>query len=141
MLFAAILLLPAPAGMAEPARRVMALGAWMATWWFTTPVALEATALLPLVLLPLLGVANFDRAATPYANNVIFLFLGGFFIAAAMERWNLHKRVAYAVLGAVGTEARRVVLAFMIATCFISMWISNTATSVMMMPKIGRAHV
>ena len=112
----------------------MALGAWMATWWFTTPVALEATALLPLVLLPLLGVANFDRAATPYANNVIFLFLGGFFIAAAMERWNLHKRVAYAVLGAVGTEARRVVLAFMIATCFISMWISNTATSVMMMP-------
>lgn len=126
--------MPVPDGMAEPARRVMALAAWMATWWFTTPVALEATALLPLVLLPLLGVANFDRAASPYANNVIFLFLGGFFIAAAMERWNLHKRVAYTILAAVGTDARRVVLAFMMATCFISMWISNTATSVMMMP-------
>ena len=130
----AILLLPAPDGMAEPARRVMALAVWMATWWFTTPVSLEATALLPLVVLPLLGVASFDRAASPYANNVIFLFLGGFFIAAAMERWNLHKRVAYSILALVGTDARRVVLAFMIATCFISMWISNTATAVMMMP-------
>ena len=134
LLFAAILVLPAPDGMSEAARRVAALGAWMATWWFSTPVALEATALLPLALLPLLGVASFDRAATPYANNVIFLFLGGFFVAAAMERWGLHKRVAYGILAAVGTDARRVVLAFMLATCFISMWISNTATSVMMMP-------
>lgn len=133
-LFLAVLLLPAPGGMTAPAQRVAALTAWMATWWLATPVPLQATALLPLVMLPILGVANFDRAAAPYANNVIFLFLGGFFIAAAMERWGLHKRVAYTILHAVGTDARRVVLAFMLATAFISMWISNTATAVMMMP-------
>lgn len=134
LLFAAALLLPAPAGMSAEAQRVMALTLWMATWWLSVPVPLEATALLPLVALPLLGVAPFDRAAVPYANSVIFLFMGGFFIAAAMERWGLHRRVAFAILAAVGTDARRVVLAFMLATCFISMWISNTATAVMMMP-------
>jgi len=134
LLFALIFALPGPSGMSEPAHRVLALSGWMATWWMTVPVPLEATALLPLVTLPLLGVASFDLAARPYANSVIFLFLGGFFIAAAMERWGLHRRVAYAILGAVGTDARRVVLAFMIATAFVSLWISNTATAVMMMP-------
>ncbi len=134
LLFLLVLLLPAPAAMSEPAHRVAALTAWMATWWLATPVPLQATALLPLVMLPVLGVAGFDQAAAPYANNVIFLFLGGFFIAAAMERWGLHKRVAFGILALVGTDARRVVLAFMLATGFISMWISNTATAVMMMP-------
>jgi sodium-dependent dicarboxylate transporter 2/3/5 len=134
LLFLLVLLLPAPAAMSEPAHRVAALTAWMATWWLATPVPLQATALLPLVMLPVLGVASFDQAAAPYANNVIFLFLGGFFVAAAMERWGLHKRVAFGILAVVGTDARRVVLAFMLATGFISMWISNTATAVMMMP-------
>lgn len=134
LLFAVVLLLPAPAGMTAPAHRVAALTCWMASWWLATPVPLPATALLPLVVLPILGVQSFDRAAAPYANNIIFLFLGGFFLAAAMERWGLHRRVAYAILGVVGTDARRVVLAFMLATAFISMWISNTATAVMMMP-------
>lgn len=133
-LFLAVLLLPPAAGMSLPAQRVAALTCWMATWWLSTPVPLEATALLPLVCLPALGVSGFDRAAGPYANPVIFLFMGGFFIAAAMERWNLHQRVAYGILRLVGTDERRVVLAFMLATGFISMWISNTATSVMMMP-------
>ena len=134
LLFLLVLLVPAPVTMSAPAHRVAALTAWMATWWLSTPVPLQATALLPLVMLPVLGVAGFDQAAAPYANNVIFLFLGGFFIAAAMERWGLHKRVAFGILALVGTDARRVVLAFMLATGFISMWISNTATAVMMMP-------
>lgn len=134
LLFAVVLLLPAPAGMTGPAHRVAALTVWMAVWWLSTPVPLQATALLPLVMLPILGVRSFDAAAAPYANNIIFLFLGGFFLAAAMERWGLHRRVAFAILGVVGTDARRVVLAFMLATGFISMWISNTATAVMMMP-------
>lgn len=133
LLFITILALPAPHGMTEPAHRTAALAVWMAAWWLTVPVPLQATALLPLLALPLLGVAGFDRAAVPYANNVIFLFLGGFFIAAAMERWGLHRRLAYAVLAAVGTDARRVVLAFIVSTAFVSMWISNTATAVMMM--------
>ncbi len=133
-LFVIALLAAPPAGMSAPAQRVFALTLWMATWWLTTPVPLQATALLPLVWIPVLGVMPFDRTAAPYANTVIFLFLGGFFLAAAMERWNLHKRVAYAILSVVGTDARRVVLAFMAATAFISMWISNTATTVMMMP-------
>ena len=134
LLFTLVLLFPAPEGMSEGALRVAALTLWMATWWMTVPVPLEATALLPLVVLPLTGVTSFDRAAGPYANSVIFLFLGGFFLAAAMERWGLHKRVAYNILAAVGTDSNRVVFAFMAATCFISMWISNTATAVMMMP-------
>ncbi len=133
-LFALVLLLPAPEGMPAAAQRVAALAIWMATWWLTVPVPLQATALLPLVTLPALGVSPFDRASSPYANSVIFLFLGGFFIAAAMERWGLHKRFAYGILALVGTDARRVVLAFMAVTAFISMWISNTATTVMMMP-------
>ncbi len=140
-LFALILLAEPPAGMSPGAHRTAALACWMACWWLTVAVPLEATALLPLVALPLFGgvvegrgAAGIERAAAPYANSVIFLFLGGFFLAAAMERWGLHRRVAYAILATVGTDATRVVLAFMLATAFISMWISNTATAVMMMP-------
>ena len=105
---------------------------------------LEATSLLPVAILPLLRVGSIERATAPYANSVIFLFLGGFFLAAAMERWSLHKRLAYAILSLVGTDKRRVVLAFMVATGFLSMWISNTAAAVMMLPMamavIALAH-
>jgi len=132
--FALILALPAPAGMSAAAQRVAALAAWMAVWWITTAVPLEVTSLLPVAVLPLLRVGSIERAAAPYANSVVFLCLGGFFLAAAMERWSLHKRLAYTILGLVGTEKRRVVLAFMVATGFLSMWISNTAAAVMMLP-------
>lgn len=144
-LFLALLATPAPAGMSAPAHRVAALAGWMAVWWLSTAVPLEVTALLPLAVLPLLSAGTIEQAATPYANSVIFLFLGGFFIAAAMERWHLHKRIAFAILRMVGTDARRVVLAFMLATAFLSMWISNTAAAVMMLPmamavqKLARA--
>jgi len=132
--FVLLLVLPAPSGLGAAAQRVAALAVWMGTWWLTTAVALEVTSLLPIALLPLLGVGSVERAAAPYANSVVFLFLGGFFIAAAMERWSLHKRLAYGILLLVGTDRRRVVLAFMLATGFLSMWISNTATAVMMLP-------
>jgi sodium-dependent dicarboxylate transporter 2/3/5 len=120
--------------MSPPAQRVAALAVWMGVWWLSAAVPLEVTALLPLALLPLLGVGGIERAAAPYANSVIFLFLGGFFVAASMQRWGLHRRIALAILRLVGTGARQVVFAFALATAFMSMWISNTAAAVMMLP-------
>ena len=106
----------------------------MAIWWVTEAIPIPATALLPLVLFPLLGILSIDAAAAPYANPVIYLFLGGFLIAAAMQRWDLHKRIALMVILWVGTEPVRLVGGFMLATGFLSMWVSNTATAVMMLP-------
>jgi sodium-dependent dicarboxylate transporter 2/3/5 len=106
----------------------------MALWWLTGVVPLEATAILPLVTLPLLDLGALETVAVSYADPVIFLFLGGFLIAAALERWELHRRFASLTLRIVGTSPRRVVLAFLVTTGFISMWISNTAAAVMMFP-------
>jgi sodium-dependent dicarboxylate transporter 2/3/5 len=106
----------------------------MAVWWLSAVVPLEATALLPLVLLPPVDVAPLTEIAPSYADPIIFLFLGGFFLAATLERWDLHKRFALATVRAVGTKAPRVVLAFMLTSAVASMWISNTATAVMMLP-------
>jgi solute carrier family 13 (sodium-dependent dicarboxylate transporter), member 2/3/5 len=131
---AAVWILPAPAGVPPAAHAVAGLAAWMAVWWLTAVVPLAVTALLPLALLPLITPLGIDRAARPYADPIIFLFLGGFFLAAATERWTLHRRLALAVIGAIGTEPRRLVLGLMLATAFVSMWISNTATAVMMLP-------
>jgi len=129
-----VLLLPAPVGLAPEAWRVAGLAGWMAVWWLSAVVPLEATALLPLVLLPVLRVAPLTEIAPSYADPIIFLFLGGFFLAATLERWDLHKRFALATVRAVGTKAPRVVLAFMLTSAVASMWISNTATAVMMLP-------
>jgi sodium-dependent dicarboxylate transporter 2/3/5 len=123
-----------PAGMSDPAWRVAGLAGWMALWWVTTVIPLEATALLPLFVLPLTTGRPLDAVAAPYADPVIFLFLGGFFIAAALERWDLHHRLATATLRVVGASPRRIVLAFLLTTAFVSMWISNTAAAVMMLP-------
>lgn len=145
-LFAVALLVPAPEGLAPAAQRVLGLTLWMGTWWLSGAVALEVTSLLPILLLPLLGVRNVEQASAPYANSIIFLFLGGFFIAAAMQRWDLHKRIAFGILVLVGTDARRVVLALMLASAFLSMWISNTAAAVMLLPmgmavlRLARDH-
>jgi sodium-dependent dicarboxylate transporter 2/3/5 len=125
----------APAGLTPAGARVLGVAAWMTIWWLTGPVPLGATALLPLVLFPVLGVASPREAATPYANEFIFLFLAGFMLAAALERWNAHARVAYTIVGSVGTAGgRRVVFGVMLSTAFISLWISNTATTAMMYP-------
>jgi sodium-dependent dicarboxylate transporter 2/3/5 len=123
--------------MPPTAHTVAGLAAWMALWWLTTALPLAVTALLPLALLPLITPIRIEQIARPYADPIIFLFLGGFFLAAATERWQLHRRLALAVIGIVGTSPPRLVLALMLATAFISMWISNTATAVMMLPLAG----
>jgi sodium-dependent dicarboxylate transporter 2/3/5 len=134
VLFVVVLLLPPPAGLPPAGWRTAAVALLMAVWWMTEAIPIPATALLPLVLFPVLGVLEMPDAAAPYANHLIFLFMGGFFIAMAMQRWNLHRRIALSIIAAVGTGPRRLVLGFMLATAFLSMWISNTATTAMMLP-------
>jgi solute carrier family 13 (sodium-dependent dicarboxylate transporter), member 2/3/5 len=132
--FVAILLMPSPAGMNESGQRMLAVVALMAIWWVGEGTSLAVTALLPLVLFPLLGIMPSKQVAPNYANHLIFLFLGGFMIALAMEKWNFHKRLALWIINAMGTDPKRIVLGFMIATAFLSMWISNTASTMMMLP-------
>ncbi len=133
-LFILMLLLPAPPGMAPKAQKMAAIALLMATWWITEAVPIPVTALLPLVFYPALGIMGTREAAPNYTDQLVFLFLGGFLIAAAMTKWNLHRRIALHTIRAVGTGPYRLVLGFMIATAFLSMWISNTATVLMMLP-------
>lgn len=128
------LLVAAPVSLSAPGRQVLGIAGWMAVWWLGEPVPLGATSLLPIVLFPLLGVRSAKDAAAPYANELVFLFLAGFLLAAALEKWNAHSRIAYGIVSGIGGGARRAVLAVMLATGFISMWISNTATAAMMYP-------
>ncbi len=123
-----------------PASRLAAVALLMAIWWVTDAIPLFATALLPLVLYPLLGIMSGHDTAPIYFNSTIVLFLGGFMIALTMEKWNLHRRIALNIIHAVGGGPARIVLGFMIAAAFLSMWISNTATAVMMVP-IGLAII
>ncbi len=132
--FFLLLLLPAPDIFTAEAWRVLALAAFMLIWWVTEAVSISVTALLPLVGLPILGIDDFRTVAAPYASPVVFLFMGGFMIALAMEKWNLHQRIALNIVRLTGTNANGVILGFMLATALLSMWISNTATAVMMFP-------
>jgi sodium-dependent dicarboxylate transporter 2/3/5 len=132
--FVVALLVPPPGGLTVPGWRTAAVAVLMATWWMTEAIPIEATALLPLALFPTLGVLDASAASEPYANELIFLFMGGFFLAVTMEKWGLHKRIALRIMSAVGTSPNRLVLGFMLATAFLSMWISNTATAAMMLP-------
>ncbi|MDP3533884.1 DASS family sodium-coupled anion symporter [Halomonas sp. M1] len=129
-----LLVLGAPDGMPVAAWRVVALTAWMAVWWILEPVPMPVTALLPIALLPLLGVVDVNAAAAPYANPLIFLFLGGFMLAEAIQRWNLHRRIALGVLTVAGKRPDHLVAGFMGATALLSMWVSNTATAALMVP-------
>ena len=115
-------------------RATAAVAGWMAVWWLSEAIPVYATALLPLVLLPLLGAASMAGAAAPYAHEVIFLFMGGFLIALTMERWGLHRRLALLALRVAGDRPVRIVGVFMAVTAVLSMWVSNTATAVMMLP-------
>jgi sodium-dependent dicarboxylate transporter 2/3/5 len=110
------------------------VGVLMAVWWATEAVPIAVTALLPIVLFPLLGIATIQDTTAPYANKVIYLFLGGFIVAFAMQRWNLHRRIALNVLQHVGGNGRSLVGGFMVASAVISMWVMNTSTTMMLLP-------
>lgn len=114
--------------------RVLTMALWMVIWWIGEAVPVPVTALLPLVLLPYLGVFNIAQSIAPYANPIIFLFMGGFMIALALEKHKLHLRIALNILKLTGTSGDGIILGFMISTALLSMWISNTATAVMMLP-------
>lgn len=121
-------------GLPENACRVLAAAAWMLVWWVAEAVPLGVTSVLPMVLFPLMGIAGIAETTAPYGSHFVFLFMGGFLIALALERWDLHKRFALSVLVLAGGRPRRLIAGFMIATAALSMWISNTATTLMMLP-------
>ncbi len=129
-----MLLVPSPEGLSDAAWYTAAVGLWMAIWWIAEAIPIAATALIPLVAFPLLGIQPIRETAAPYANPLIFLFLGGFLIAVALQRWNLHRRIALSIVRGVGMKPASIVIGFILASAFLSMWVSNTATALMMLP-------
>lgn len=138
ILFLIFLILPEPGDMQPQAMHVAAVAILMAVWWITEAIPIPATALLPIILFPALGVQDGGTVTMSYANHLIYLFLGGFLIAVTVEKWNLHRRIALHTIRLVGVSPDRIILGFMLATAFLSMWISNTAATMMMM-TIGMA--
>ena len=134
LIFVGMIALDPPGDMPEKAWIVAGIGLMMAVWWVLEAIPIPATALVPIALFPLFGISSIKATAAPYANPLIFLFLGGFIIALAMERWNLHRRIAINILRIVGSNPAALVGGFMAATAFLSMWVSNTATATMMLP-------
>ena len=124
-LFLLILFLPVPEEMKPKAMKTAAIAVLMAVWWITEAIPIPATSLLPIVLYPVLGIMGSKEVTLPYANHLIYLFMGGFFITVTMERWNLHKRIAINTIRLFGSSPTRLVLGFMTATAFLSMWIST----------------
>ncbi|KOX91460.1 anion transporter [Haloarcula rubripromontorii] len=138
-LFASVLLF-SPFDILSAANAALASTLWIAVWWVTETIPIPVTSLLPIVLFPLTGVADAPAATAPYADPVVFLLLGGFLLALGIERWGLHRRIALTIMSLVGTRSDRILLGFMLATAFLSMWISNSATAMLMVP-IGTAVV
>ncbi len=140
LVFAILELIGAPASMPESAYHVLSVTAWIAIWWITEAIPISVTALLPIVLFPLTGALDLQTTTASFGHRYIFLYIGGFILAIAIEKWNLHRRIALNIINFIGTNVVNIILGFMIATAFLSMWISNTATSVMMLP-IGMAII
>lgn len=140
LLFIFILMLPQPADIPEHSMQVAAVALLMATYWITEAIPIPATALMPIVLFPLLDVMPTSKVTLAYGNHLIFLFMGGFLIAVTIEKWQLHRRIALRTILLVGVSSNQIILGFMLATAFLSAWISNTATA-MMMVTIGLAVV
>lgn len=129
-----------PEGLSQSGIAVLASTTWVAIWWITEALPIAVTALLPIVLFPLTGGVGLSETTASYGHKYIFLFIGGFILAIAIEKWNLHRRIALTIIKLVGTNVVNIILGFMIATAFLSMWISNTATAVMILP-VGMAIV
>ena len=123
-----------PEGLNPQANAILASTIWIAIWWITEAIPIAVTALLPIILFPLTGGLGLTETTASFGHKYIFLYIGGFIIAIAMEKWDLHRRIALNVINIIGVNVEKIILGFMIATAFLSMWISNTATSVMMLP-------
>ncbi|HRI78404.1 MAG TPA: DASS family sodium-coupled anion symporter [Cyclobacteriaceae bacterium] len=134
LFFISILIFATPGKLSEHSIIVLALGAWVITWWVTEAMPIPVSALLPMVVLPLMGVSTVKEATAPYGDPVIFLFMGGFILGLGLERHNLHQRIALNLIKLTGTSGNGIIMGFMISTALISMWISNTATAIMMLP-------
>lgn len=132
--FLIMLILPRPAELSPEGYKTLAVAVLMALWWITEAIPIPATSLIPLILFPFLGVMTYKEVAPNYGDNIIFLFMGGFFLAVTMQKWNLHKRLALHVVRLIGATPQRLILGFMTATAFISMMISNTSTTLLMFP-------
>jgi solute carrier family 13 (sodium-dependent dicarboxylate transporter), member 2/3/5 len=139
-LFVLMEILGPPSTMNMAAYQVLCVTAWIAVWWITEAIPIAVTAMLPIVLFPLTGALSLSATTASFGHKYIFLYLGGFLLAIAIEKWNLHKRIALNIINLIGSNINTIILGFMVATGFMSMWISNTATSVMMLP-IGMAVV
>ena len=140
ILFLVIMIFVDAEGLSFEAKCILASTAWMAIWWVTECVPISVTALLPIVLFPLTGGMDLATTTAAYGHKLVFLFVGGFLIALAIEKWHLHKRLALNIIRVTGSNKSRVILGFMLATAFLSMWISNTATSIMILP-VGLAII
>ena len=140
LFFLIMMLIPESSSFTGSMKGVAATTCLMAYWWCTEAAPIPVTSLLPLVLFPFTGGLSFAETASSYADSNVFLFMGGFIIATAIEKWNLHRRIALYIIRLVGTKPDMLVLGFMVSTGFISMWISNTATAMMMLP-IGIAVI
>ena len=133
-----LLFLPTPIGMTTGAQRLIAIAVLMAGLWVTQAVPLAATSLLPLALFPLFGIQTAEETSKAFVEDVLFLYIGGMILALGIERWNLHRRIALNIVSVVGVSPRRMVFGFGAATFGLSMWISNTACTMLMLP-IGLA--
>lgn len=132
LIFASCCLLPF--GLEKPAQITLGITIWIAFWWIVEPVPMAVTSLLPLVLFPISGVMPLKTTAAEYSNEIVYLFLAGFILGKSIEKWGLHRRIALSLVAAIGSSPSSILLGFMVATAFISMWISNTATAIMMLP-------
>ena len=121
-------------GLSNQGNAVLACTGWIAIWWITEAIPIAVTSLLPIVLFPLTGALPIGDTTAAYGHKFVYLYLGGFLIALAIEKWNLHKRIALNIITIIGANVKKIILGFMVATAFLSMWISNTATAVMMLP-------
>jgi len=139
-LFLLILFLVRPKELSPEGVAVLASTSWIAVWWITEAIPIAVTALLPIILFPLTGALELSTTTSAFGHKYIFLYLGGFILAISIEKWNLHRRIALNIIRIIGSDIKRIILGFMVATAFLSMWISNTATSVMMLP-IGIAII